>query len=143
MAKILLTPPALVAYVFGTLTWCAVDSWNNSIWPTAMCLLCPKETVKAAVFSDSMWGTRYGSLGIYHIARQRRDMKPAPGCVEEFNMNLMEILAFSGKCWCCTCPKHAQQVHGHCSEAPCQVCLLDSDPSAAPPDVGEEFCGCG
>ena len=65
------------------------------------------------------------------------------GCAESIAVNSHEFLAMNGKCWCCTCPTHAHQVHGHCVEAPCQVWLLDSDPNERPEDAGGEFCECG
>ena len=143
LAKTLLLPLAVPAYALGVLGWAAVEGWNESSSALLMCVLCPKDSAKAAVWVDGMRGTRFGGAGVRRFARARRAMDPPLSCAESIAVNSHEFLAMNGKCWCCTCPTHAHQVHGHCVEAPCQVWLLDSDPNERPEDAGGEFCECG
>ena len=143
LAKLFLLPLTLPAYVFGVLGWCAVEGWNESSSAFLMCIVCPKDSAKAAVWTDAMRSTRFGGAGVRRIAKARRAMDPPLSCAESFAINSHEFLATNGKCWCCACPTHAHQVHGHCVEAPCQVWLLDSDPNEVPKDAGGEFCVCG
>ena len=143
LAKFLLLPLAIPAYVMGVLGWCAVEGWNESSSAFLMCIVCPKDSAKAAVWVDAMRETRFGGAGVRRFAKARRAMDPPLSCAESIAINSHEFLATNGKCWCCTCPTHAHQVHGHCVEAPCQVWLLDSDPKERPKDAGGEFCACG
>lgn len=143
LAKLALLPLALPAYALGVLGWAAFEAWNESAAALLMCVVCPRDGAKAAVWVDAMQGTRFGGAGVRRFARARRAMDPPLSCAEAVALNSHEFLATNGKCWCCACPTHAHQVHGHCVEAPCQVWLLDSDPNQLPKDAGGEFCGCG
>ena len=143
LAKLALLPLALPAYALGVLGWAAFEAWNQSAAALLLCVVCPRDGAKAAVWVDAMQGTRFGGAGVRRFARARRAMDPPLSCAEAVALNSHEFLATNGKCWCCTCPVHAHQVHGHCVEAPCQVWLLDSDPNHLPKDAGEEFCECG
>jgi hypothetical protein len=143
LAKLALLPLALPAYALGVLGWAAFEAWNESAAALLMCVVCPRDGAKAAVWVDAMQGTRFGGAGVRRFARARRAMDPPLSCAEAVAINSHEFMATNGKCWCCTCPVHAHQVHGHCVEAPCQVWLLDSDPNQLPKDAGGEFCACG
>lgn len=143
LAKLALLPLTVPAYVLGVLGWAAVEGWNESSSALLMCILCPKDSAKAAVWTDAMRGSRFGGLGVRRFARARRAMDSPLSCAEAVQINSHEFLAMNGKCWCCTCPVHAHQVHGQCVEAPCQVWLMDSDPNDLPKDAGGEFCECG
>ena len=143
LAKLALLPLTIPAYVLGVLGWAAVEGWQESSSALLMCIVCPKDSAKAAVWTDAMRSTRFGSLGVRRFARARRAMDPPLSCAEAVALNSHEFLATNGKCWCCQCPVHAHQVHGHCVEAPCQVWLMDLDPNDLPKDAGGEFCDCG
>ena len=143
LAKLALLPLALPAYALGVLGWAAFEAWNESAAALLMCVVCPRDAAKAEVWVDAMQGTRFGGAGVRRFARARRAMDPPLSCAEAVAINSHEFMATNGKCWCCTCPVHAHQVHGHCVEAPCQVWLLDSDPNQLPKDAGGEFCACG
>ena len=68
-AKLACLPPAIVAYVLGILLYGLTEGGyrNNGSLQLAMCLCCPKEALKLAVWDGSATGTMYSSPGVHHI----------------------------------------------------------------------------
>ena len=73
LAKLALLPLTIPAYVLGVLGWAAVEGWQESSSALLMCIVCPKDSAKAAVWTDAMRSTRFGSLGVRRFARAPRD----------------------------------------------------------------------
>ena len=128
LTKLALLPFTIPTYVISVLGWCAVEAWYESSSNLINCLVCPRGSTKARIWGDAMRGSRFGGMGVRRFIAARRALQPSPSCAEAITLNLHSFLALNGKCWCCTCPTHAHQVHGQCVEAPCQVWPLDSDP---------------
>ena len=64
LAKLALLPLALPAYALGVLGWAAFEAWNESAAALLMCVVCPRDGAKAAVWVDAMQGTRFGGAGV-------------------------------------------------------------------------------